>query len=213
MTSSEQDPGNEALMQTSRFALISIACAVIAACSNPPSRGSEDDAQGLTGRGAEGETVSILRPEIEVPEEEPTPAPLEPLRAIIGFPEGGAALDETAIGALTRLMASEQMELGGPIVLRAHSDSAGTDRANLDASETRGLAVAEWLIGQGVNPDRITIIALGEQNPIQPNALPDGSPNEAGRQANRRVEIEIGLPTEDQASAPDESEGREGGAR
>ena len=35
---------------------------------------------------------------------------------------------------------------------------------------------------------------MGEQNPIAPNALPDGSPNEAGRASNRRVEIDISPP-------------------
>ena len=42
-----------------------------------------------------------------------------------------------------------------------------------------------------VEEERIEIVAFGEQNPVEPNALPDGSPNEEGRAANRRVEVTI----------------------
>ena len=35
----------------------------------------------------------------------------------------------------------------------------------------------------------VEVIAFGAQNPNEPNALPDGSPNALGRAANRRVEV------------------------
>ena len=152
------------------------------------------------------ETVSILRPDIEVPEAEPTPEPLATLMITIGFPEGGVALDGAAQAALQEALGSPQMALGGAITLRAHTDSQGEDSANLDASEERGLAVASWLIDAGVDADRITVIAMGEQNPIKPNALPDGSANEAGRAANRRVELEIALAPSAALDAKDEAE-------
>ena len=59
------------------------------------------------------------------------------------------------------------------------------------ASQERAEAVRDWMIENGIADERITIIAFGEQNPAAPNALPDGSPNEEGRAANRRVEIEV----------------------
>lgn len=150
----------------------------------------------------EGETVSILRPDVEAEQEEALADVLDPLNVTVGFPEGGADLDEAALKALQEVMGSQQIEFGGPIVLRAHSDSAGSDRANADASEERGLAVAAWLIEQGVGEDRIDVIVFGEQNPVEPNALPDGSPNEEGRALNRRVEVLIVPPeTTDEAEA------------
>ena len=137
-------------------------------------------------------TVSILRPEVEQP---PEPAPaLEPLNVTIGFPQGGADLDDDAITSLEEALTSDQMAQGGPIILRAHSDSAGSDQANERAAEARGLAVAQWLVENGIEPDRIDVIVFGEQNPVEPNANPDGSPNEAGRAANRRVDIRVNLP-------------------
>jgi len=163
----------------------------LSACSPAPNDPKGDAQAGAALAPDETESISILRPEIEPPAPEPTKAQLEPLMVTIGFPDGGSALDADAIEALETVIGSEQMELGLPIILGAHSDSAGTDKANLDASEKRGLAVAKWLVDQGVEADRITVIAFGEQNPVAPNAQRDGAPSEEGRATNRRVEIEI----------------------
>ncbi|UAB78359.1 OmpA family protein [Erythrobacter sp. SCSIO 43205] len=152
------------------------------------------------------EAVSILRPDVAVPDE--VIASSKGYSTTIGFPDGGSELDADAIAALEEVAASEQFANDTPIILRAHSDSAGSDAVNARASEARGLAVAEWLINAGAKADRIDVIVFGEQNPAEPNALPDGAPNKAGRAANRRVEIEI-LPLTTQGdeaeSAPEPS--------
>lgn len=135
------------------------------------------------------ETISILRTDIEQPDE-PEPE-LEPLELTIGFPAGGTALDTAAVAQVQAALASEQIALGGPIILRGHSDAGGNDAANLRASRARAETVRDWLVENGIAADRIEIIAFGEQNPVEPNALPDGSPNAEGRAANRRVEIEV----------------------
>lgn len=135
------------------------------------------------------ETISILRTEIEQPDEPETE--LEPLELTIGFPAGGAALDTAAVAQVQAALASEQIARGGPIILRGHSDAGGNDAANLRASRARAETVRDWLVENGISADRIEVIAFGEQNPVEPNALPDGTPNEAGRAANRRVEIEV----------------------
>lgn len=150
-------------------------------------------------------TVSILRPDIEQPEL--PPLPLEPLNITIGFPAGGTELDAAATAALESLLISEQVTTGGAITLRAHSDASGSDAVNERASQARGDKVRDWLIDKGIAEERITVIAFGEQNPIEPNALPDGSPNEAGRAANRRVDVEVTVieatePAEAATSAP-----------
>lgn len=138
---------------------------------------------------SDGEARSIFRPEFQVEpiEELTTPSPLE---TQILFPEG-TALTEEALAELATVIVSPQVTEGGAIVLRGHSDAGGSDEANMRASQERASAVRDWLRDNGVSEDRITIIAFGEQNPVQPNALPDGTPNEEGRAANRRVEIEV----------------------
>lgn len=118
---------------------------------------------------------------------EPTLAPLE---LTIGFPEGDE-LTETARADLATVLASDQVANGGEIVLRGHSDAGGSDEVNLTASRKRAEAVRDFLVDGGLEEERITIIAFGEQNPVAPNALPDGTPNEEGRAQNRRVEVTV----------------------
>ncbi|MEL7189741.1 MAG: OmpA family protein [Pseudomonadota bacterium] len=172
------------------FTLIALTAALaLGACKQRPEGGSPGPESDDAVKAEETGAVSILRPEVAPPDSQAET--LTTLEATIGFPDGGDELDADAVAELEKVLASPQLKLSGPITLRAHSDSAGTDTANEDAAETRGLAVAAWLIGQGVDEDRIDVIVFGEQNPAEPNALPDGSPNEAGRKANRRVEIEV----------------------
>lgn len=66
-----------------------------------------------------------------------------------------------------------------------HTDSVGGDTYNLRLSERRASAVAEYLIGQGVNGQRLVVRGRGESQPIASNS------NEDGRAQNRRVEIVI----------------------
>ena len=133
--------------------------------------------------------VSIIRPDVDhspVVEEA-----LSPLERTVNFPEGGSKLDASAQATLDDVIASSQSAEGWPIMLRGHSDSAGSDEANLRASRRRAEAVATYLIDHGVEAQRISIVALGEQRPVAPNAHLDGTPDEAGRARNRRVDLEI----------------------
>ena len=147
---------------------------------------------------AAGEQVSILRPDVEQPEQEPEP--LEPLQMRIGFPDGADELGEAARADLATLLASPQFEAGGTIELRGHTDSVGNDEANLEASEARARIVQDWLVENGADSARFEIIPLGEQRPIAPNAHLDGSPDEEGRALNRRVDITVLLPRKEEPS-------------
>ena len=135
--------------------------------------------------------ASIIRPDIEVVEEAD---PLVPLETQIGFPGGGADLDKAAEDRLAAVLSSPQLAAGGGIVLRGHSDSAGDDAANLRVSKARAEAVRDWLVERGVDEGRIWVIAMGDQNPIAANGLPDGAPDERGRARNRRVDLTIEVP-------------------
>ena len=64
-----------------------------------------------------------------------------------------------------------------------HTDSTGSVEYNQQLSEERAQAVAHYLIGQGVQAERIVIRGMSETQPIAPN---DTAP---GRAANRRVEV------------------------
>jgi|TARA_R100000049_G_C1953138_1_gene102840 OOP family OmpA-OmpF porin len=134
---------------------------------------------------------SIIRPDIEV---ERPPIALEPLRSTIPFGESGTELSEAALAELNGLLDTDQWNQVETVILRGHSDAGGPDRVNMRVSEERGQAVADWLMEQGLAEDQIRVIAFGAQNPVQPNLLPNGEPNERGRAANRRVEITVLVP-------------------
>lgn len=132
---------------------------------------------------------SIFRPEFQIEPiggERPPPA----LDARIFFPEGNE-LTEAARADLATIINAPQVAAGGPIELRGHSDAGGSDADNLRISQQRAEAVKAFLVENGIAEERIATIAFGEQNPIAPNALPDGTPDERGRARNRRVDVHV----------------------
>ena len=132
---------------------------------------------------------SIMQPDVvATPIAPPPPMPFD---ATIGFPEGGTRLDAAATQALDAVLANPVTATGGAIVLRGSSDSRGSDADNKAASKRRAEAVARYLEAHGVAKDRLTVIALGEDRPVAPNANLDGSDNPAGRAKNRRVDLTV----------------------
>jgi outer membrane protein OmpA-like peptidoglycan-associated protein len=72
------------------------------------------------------------------------------------------------------------------VVVRGHTDSTGSERANRMVSEKRASKVREYLVAyQNVNPSLVTSEGLGPSQPAASNAT------EAGRALNRRVEIAV----------------------
>jgi OOP family OmpA-OmpF porin len=130
-----------------------------------------------------------MRPEVEI--EEPVEEEPKPLRVTIQFGEAGYELSEAAREQLGLVLSSTQLEEGARITVRGHSDSAGSDEANLRASRRRAEAVRDFLVRNGAAAERIVVVALGEMRPVAPNAHLDGSPDEEGRAANRRVEVAV----------------------
>lgn len=71
------------------------------------------------------------------------------------------------------------------ILITGHTDSDGSDEANLKLSERRASAVVNYLSGLGVSVSRLQMQGLGETQPLADNG------SVAGKQKNRRVEIAI----------------------
>ncbi|MDR6116069.1 MULTISPECIES: OmpA family protein [unclassified Sphingomonas] len=138
------------------------------------------------------ETKSIIRPDIE-PAPTPSPTP-EPIDLTIAFPAKGAKPDDKGLAQIDALIADPVFGMGGAITIWGHSDSHGSDASNLIASRRRAEAVRDYLVEKGTAADRITVIAMGEANPVAPNRKPDGSDDPEGRDRNRRVEIKVDLP-------------------
>ncbi len=72
-----------------------------------------------------------------------------------------------------------RIELGG------HTDNVGADAANLTLSDQRAQAVRNYVIGKGIDGDRITAKGYGETMPVATNDT------EEGRAQNRRTEVKV----------------------
>jgi outer membrane protein OmpA-like peptidoglycan-associated protein len=72
---------------------------------------------------------------------------------------------------------------GQKVLIEGHTDSTGTETHNHELSLRRGTTVETFFLKQGVDPERIEVRGLGEDQPIASNAT------NVGRQQNRRVEI------------------------
>jgi len=64
-----------------------------------------------------------------------------------------------------------------------HTDSSGTDAINNPLSVNRAASVRDYVVGRGVDTQRIAIDGRGSHEPIADNST------DAGRAKNRRVEI------------------------
>ncbi len=71
------------------------------------------------------------------------------------------------------------------IDINGHTDSTGSLAHNQQLSEQRAISVATYLIGQGLEPRRLSAVGFGPNQPIADNST------EQGRAANRRVEVMI----------------------
>lgn len=96
---------------------------------------------------------------------------------------------------LRELATSLEKYPGSDLLILGHTDEQGSDTYNQALSERRANAAAGYLRNQGVSGSRIATRGLGETEPVAPNET------DAGRQANRRVEVSIFASKETRAAA------------
>lgn len=73
------------------------------------------------------------------------------------------------------------------IEIRGHTDAMGSAAYNQKLSENRAKAVADYLLKNGIEGERIRFQGFGSQRPLRDNTT------NAGRRINRRVEFRITL--------------------
>lgn len=93
-------------------------------------------------------------------------------------------LTEVARVSLTEWWQFVAGHYSGSIVISGHTDSRGTAEYNQILSFKRANAVADYLIGLGIDDKRITVRAMGEAEPRVEES------NDFNRQLNRRVAVE-----------------------
>ena len=125
------------------------------------------------------------------PKPAPAPAPAAPVSEKVSFaadaffdtgkavlkPEAGAKLDD-----LVDKVKGINLEV---IIAVGHTDSAGTDAYNQKLSVARSEAVKAYLVGKGIEKNRVYTEGKGEKQPVADNKTKEG------KAKNRRVEIEV----------------------
>lgn len=101
------------------------------------------------------------------------------------FDVGQADLRAEAQQNLSDLAESLQDYEGTDVLVFGHTDSTGGEELNQRLSEQRADAARTYLIGAGLEGERVSAVGRGESDPIASNETA------AGRQENRRVEIAI----------------------
>jgi len=84
---------------------------------------------------------------------------------------------------LNRLKAYLEERPNYEIAITGHTDNFGTDVYNLNLSNNRARAVANYLAEKGIERQRITYRGAGSSDPVADNSTPHG------RSLNRRVEF------------------------
>lgn len=101
------------------------------------------------------------------------------------FDVNQALLRSAAQQNLSDLVASLEEYEGTDVLVVGHTDATGEASYNQGLSERRADAARTYLLGAGLDTDRVRAMGMGEEEPV------DTNDTDAGRQANRRVEVAI----------------------
>jgi outer membrane protein OmpA-like peptidoglycan-associated protein len=112
------------------------------------------------------------------------------------FSSGRADLKAGSVENLDRLVTFLGQAPDRNVRIEGHTDNRGGQDMNQALSQRRAESVAGYLTGRGVASSRITAVGEGYNSPVADNAT------DAGRQANRRVEVIIQNPPEQASTAP-----------
>lgn len=146
--------------------------AVGAVAGNLWSKHLEDKRRALTqasqGTGVEVTQTADNRLKLNVPSD-------------VSFDTGRADIKPTMRPVLDEI--GRNLDPNVRVTIVGHTDSTGSDAINDPLSRDRALAVRDYLTARGVSPSRLSVAGRGSREPVASNDT------EAGRAANRRVEI------------------------
>ncbi len=140
---------------------------------------------------AEGDNIDLTQTKgyQEIKGKELKLVPIEVGRAVrlnnIFFDLGKSELRSESSPELDRIVTVLNDNPKMVIELGGHTDNTGSKELNSKLSQDRADSVREYLIGKGIEPDRVASKGFGETKPVATNDT------EEGRQQNRRVEFII----------------------
>jgi general secretion pathway protein A len=116
--------------------------------------------------------------------------PVPDRKSIIYFKSNSNELPEEAFEILDKIAKYMIKNPKASLSVKGYTDSSGSKSYNISVSKFRANTIKTYLVGKGVNSSVISVSGLGPVNPISTNET------QAGRNLNRRVEIELQVGTE-----------------
>jgi general secretion pathway protein A len=110
---------------------------------------------------------------------------LKNFRSVINFDYRTSELAPEASEKLDSFVSLAKQNPDHEIVIFGYTDDVGSQEFNKRLSKSRATIAESYLVEEGINPERMKTIGMGEKNPLRPNTTPEG------RSANRRVEIKL----------------------
>lgn len=104
------------------------------------------------------------------------------------FETGKSRLKANSTERLHKLTSFLQTYPDRTLMIEGHTDNVGGDESNVLLSQKRAESVRIFLLEQGVNNARLSVIGKGESFPVASNE------SDSGRALNRRVEVIIANP-------------------
>ena len=101
----------------------------------------------------------------------------------VHFEQSKYEIGQEAFGELDKLIKHLKSNPHIKIKIIGHTDYAGDSVSNMELSQHRVLAVANYISKHGISEDRVTVVAMGSNSPIIINE------DVANRSQNRRVEF------------------------
>ncbi len=105
----------------------------------------------------------------------------------VQFETGSARLRPESRDVLNQIVELMRRYPDYSLRISGHTDSIGSASVNQRLSEERAKACYDYLVSQGISPDRMSYAGYGETRPIADNRYKDG------REQNRRVEFDLFL--------------------
>jgi Outer membrane protein and related peptidoglycan-associated (lipo)proteins len=109
-------------------------------------------------------------------------------RELFGFDEATLRAPQPKLDAIASAMRRDPGI--GNVTVTGYTDRIGSDSYNLKLSQRRAEAVKKYLVGKGVEADRLTAIGKGKADPIVQCNDTDRQKLIACLEPNRRVEVE-----------------------
>jgi outer membrane protein OmpA-like peptidoglycan-associated protein len=104
----------------------------------------------------------------------------------VTFRVNSSTLSDEARGTLDGVASNVGgMRSGFMIEIQGFTDDSGSEMYNINLSQRRAESVLRYLVSKNVPLYRISIVGLGEANPVAPNNT------RQGREQNRRVEVRV----------------------